>query len=244
MAVELEAVERRSLSDAVFAQLRQRILSGAFAVGAALPSERELCSTLGVNRGALREALKRLQQLRLVSIRQGESTRVLDYRRTGGLELLLAMVFDEAGSISVPVVRSFVEMRTALGPDIARLAAMRRTADQLAAIDELLEAMDACAADDAVELQRASLAFWRVLVEASENVAYQLAFNTMERAWSKVQDLVAPALLPEVGDRRGYRGIADAVRGARPGLAQRRAARLVQKGSGSMLALLDGWSAS
>ncbi|MBZ0253541.1 MAG: GntR family transcriptional regulator, partial [Candidatus Methylomirabilis sp.] len=56
----LQAIERKSLSDAVFEQLRARIVAGALAAGETLPSERALCETLQVNRGALREALKRL----------------------------------------------------------------------------------------------------------------------------------------------------------------------------------------
>ena len=76
--VSFEVVERRSLSEAVFEQLRGGILTGELEAGSSLPAERELAVELGVNRSAVREALKRLQQLRLVAIRQGESTRVLD----------------------------------------------------------------------------------------------------------------------------------------------------------------------
>mgnify|MGYP002879610648 CR=1 FL=1 len=174
----IRAVTRRSLSEAVFQQLRDGILSGALAAGTALPSERALCERFGVNRAALREALKRLQQLRLVAIRQGESTRVLDFRETGGLELLVGLLLDGEGNVQWKAVRSFVEMRTALGPDIARLAALRRGEAELAALDEALAALEAEPADDVVALQRRSLALWRVLVRASDNLAYQLAFNT------------------------------------------------------------------
>lgn len=48
----LQPVARQSLPDAIFVQLRDRILSGALAPGEALPAERVLCEELGVNRGA------------------------------------------------------------------------------------------------------------------------------------------------------------------------------------------------
>lgn len=231
-----QTVERKSLSDAVFEQLRAHILSGTLDAGEALPSERALCEQFGVNRQALREALKRLQQLRLVTIKQGESTRVLDYRQTGGLELLVAMIFDGEGRLRARTARSFVEMRVALGPDIARLAARRRSAEQLGRIDRLTEAL--LAAEGVVARQRANLELWRVLVEASDNIAYQLAFNTMERAWEAVQDVVAGALASELEDERGYRALRKAIEAGEAEGARRAAAKLVTKGSEGVLALL------
>jgi DNA-binding FadR family transcriptional regulator len=232
-----ETVSKQSLSDAVFEQLRQHILSGALDPGEALPSERVLCERFGVNRQALREALKRLQQLRLVEIRQGESTRVLDYRQTGGLELLVSMLFDEEGVLRAKTARGFIEMRIALGPDIARLAAKRATAEQLHRMHEEMNAL--LVAEDLVAKQRHNLELWRVLVEASDNIAYQLAFNTMERAWGAVQDLVAPALAAELENDKGYRAMIRAIDDRKSDAARRAAAKLVTKGSEGVLSLLE-----
>jgi DNA-binding transcriptional MocR family regulator len=58
----MESIQKTSISEQVFVQLRERILKKVLPVGADLPSERELSETLGVNRGAVREAIKRLQQ--------------------------------------------------------------------------------------------------------------------------------------------------------------------------------------
>src|SRR5262252_3716050 len=84
----LDRIARQPLSAAVFDQLAERIIRGAFAPGAALPSERQLCAELGVSRTAVREALARLAQLRLIQVRHGGETRVLDFRATAGLDLL------------------------------------------------------------------------------------------------------------------------------------------------------------
>ncbi|MGB1580837.1 MAG: FadR/GntR family transcriptional regulator [Nevskiales bacterium] len=66
-----EAVAKQSLSEAVFDQLRSRIIRGDLSAGDELPSERILCDMLGVNRGAVREGIKRLQQAGLVQVRHG-----------------------------------------------------------------------------------------------------------------------------------------------------------------------------
>ena len=101
-------------------------------------------------------ATKLLQQLRLVAIRQGESTRVLDYRHTGGLELLVSMLFRTDGGLHLEVARGLVEMRGALGPDIAGRAALRRSDDQAADLGERLSVFEACSADDLVAREAAS----------------------------------------------------------------------------------------
>ena len=55
----------------MYEQLRDHIVSGDVAPGASLPSERVLSERLGVNRAAIREGLKRLEQAGLVAIQQG-----------------------------------------------------------------------------------------------------------------------------------------------------------------------------
>ena len=65
----------------------------------------------------MREALKRLQQAGLVSISQGGATRVRDWRRHGGLELLLS-TGDAPEALRVP--RAAMEMRACIGADAAR----------------------------------------------------------------------------------------------------------------------------
>ena len=106
-------VSRTSLADSVFAQLRDHIVSGDLRPGAALPAERILAEQLGVNRGAVREGLKRLEQAGLVAKQHGGSTRVLDFTNTGGLELLAALIVRE-GRLNTRIARSVLELRSAL----------------------------------------------------------------------------------------------------------------------------------
>src|SRR3954462_9385936 len=82
----------RLASSAVHTRLREQIMSGELSPGDPIPSERTLSDELGVNRHAVREALKRLQQAGLVRIAQGGATRVLDWRTTAGLEVMLDLV--------------------------------------------------------------------------------------------------------------------------------------------------------
>ncbi|MGY1526023.1 GntR family transcriptional regulator [Streptomyces sp. MN3] len=70
-ALAEEHIRREAVSDQLYALLRDRILSGALAAGTALTAERELAAEFEVNRHAVREAVKRLQQARLVEVSHG-----------------------------------------------------------------------------------------------------------------------------------------------------------------------------
>ncbi len=233
----LEPVRRTSHAAQVFAQLRDQIVSGARAPGDPLPSERVLAETLGINRGAVREALHRLVQARLIAVRQGGASRVLDYRETAGIELLGALVVDADGAVNTDVVRSIMEMRTVLAPSIA-FAAARRGGPALAeplrtAIDDL------AAARDGVERSCRSRVFWGALVDGSENIAYRLAYNSLNETTSKLDAVLGDVLSSELGAIGIYRALADCVAAGDADGARVRAAALVAIGERTIRRVLD-----
>ena len=123
MGVSGETKLRRLLPSEVAAQIRAKILDGSFAPGDRLPPERELASQLHVNRSSMREALKKLEELRLVDIQQGSGTRVRATEQAS-FELVLTMVFP-AGPENVHWIRELLELREVL---LARRAAHRARA--------------------------------------------------------------------------------------------------------------------
>lgn len=234
----LKPIKRQSLSDAVFEQLRDQIFAGAFSAGQVLPAERQLSETLGVNRGALREALKRLEQARLVTIQHGGATRVLDYRETAGLDLLTQLLVSPSGGFNWLVARSVVELRSALAPDIARLAALRGTAEAADRLDAITAAM-ASKAEDTRALQGLAMDFWSALVDASGNVAYRLAINTLHEVYTRIDDLLTSALADELTHLAGYRAVADAVRKRDATRAAKRARDVTERGARALHGLIE-----
>ncbi|MFC6658413.1 transcriptional regulator NanR [Roseibium salinum] len=67
---------RRKLSDQVFDRLREMIVRGELAPGDPMPSERELMERFGVGRPAVREAMQSMHTQGLITISQGERSRV------------------------------------------------------------------------------------------------------------------------------------------------------------------------
>jgi GntR family transcriptional regulator, transcriptional repressor for pyruvate dehydrogenase complex len=225
----LVPVARKSLSGDVFDQLAAEILEGRFEAGAMLPSERELAEALQVNRGAIREAVHRLAQAGLVDTRHGSGHHVLDYRRTAGLDFLPKLLFRPDGDVDLDLVRSVLEMRSALGPDVARAAAGRRDDAQLAELRRLCRE-HAAAAGDLDAQQRLSIAYWDVLVDASGNIAYRLAYNSLRHVYETVREAVATVLGDEISDAARLAQITDAVAAGDPTTAAEVARALCERG--------------
>lgn len=219
----LEPVSRQSLSESVFLQLQDKIVRGELAPDSALPSERALSEALAVNRGAVREAIKRLQQAGLVAVRHGGNHTIRNYEDEAGLELLPSLLVDASGRLDIDVLGSIMAMRSALAPEIAAAAAEEGGATLAAKLEALIEKMRQSERDLA-QVQSLVFEFWKTLVAGSGNIAFRLAFNSMTKTYVQAWDVTRGALEPELRDIRNLRAIAAAVR-ARDAQAARAAAR-------------------
>jgi GntR family transcriptional regulator, transcriptional repressor for pyruvate dehydrogenase complex len=207
--VTLTPAPRSSVSDHVFAQLRDAVLSGAYAPDAALPSERELAATFEVNRHAVREALRRLQQLGLVKVSQGGATRVLDWRVHAGLDLAMSTAMSSGDILPVgTLVRDMMEMRACLGADAARLCALRGTPAAKELVAASVDAL-AAAAPDLDRMGEANVALWRAIVAGSGNTAYLLAFNSLVSGALAVGHVPPQLRTAELLDVAGHRRLSD-----------------------------------
>lgn len=234
-------VSRQSLSESVYLQLKDRIVRRELAAGIALPSERELSEALGVNRGAVREAIKRLQQSQLIAVRQGGNHVVLDYLDEAGLELLPSLLLDKRGRVSGTAVRSIMAMRSALAPDIAAAAAEHGGAALAAELQALLKQMRAVDSDVGA-LQDHCFEFWKALVAASDNIAFRLAFNSMQKTYRQVWGLLTRVMEAEFRDLAGLGRIARAVAAGDAEAARTAGRRHVEIGRRALERTLDAGS--
>lgn len=197
------------MSSRIHAQLRGDILSGRYEVGEALPSERRLSEELETSRHGVREALKRLQQAGLVSISQGGATRVRDWRRHGGLELLLDLAQEGAAPEALHVPRAAMEMRACIGADAARRCAQRAgaaTKAQIVARAEQLAAVEDLAARNAhYEV------LWELIVDGADNIAYRLALTSLVAPSQRIAAIDAHAVSKELEDPEAIRQLARAI---------------------------------
>jgi len=205
------AVRKQSLSESVFRQLHDKIVRQELKAGTELPAERELAEQLGVNRGALREAIKRLQQAGLVAVRHGGNHVVQDYLEEGGMELLPSLLVNPQGKLNNTVIRSIMAMRSSLAPDIAAAAARKPNPALARELEEILAQMRA-PGTNLKTLQSHALAFWKKLVENGGNIAFRLAFNSMTKTYTQVWNALTGILEKEFRDFDNLAAITAAVR--------------------------------
>ncbi len=123
-------VQIKRTIDLVASRIQAGILDGSLAPGARLPAERELAAQLRVNRSSVREALKQLEQLRLVEIQRGSGARVQDSEHAS-FEIVSALLGD--GRPDPARVRDLLELREVLLPGLLRLAIERASDAELEA---------------------------------------------------------------------------------------------------------------
>src|SRR3954465_12414492 len=116
-----DSATRSLVSEQVFSALLEALLSGRYAAGEKLPTQRALAADLGVTMSSLREALKRLEQMGLVEVRHGAAVRVRDRRRHGGLDVL-AHVLLRGGGVDADVLGDVLEARSLMLRELAGLA--------------------------------------------------------------------------------------------------------------------------
>ena len=67
----MEEIQRRSLSQLVAGKLAVQIINGTYQAGYQLPAERDLIKQFGVSRSTLREALRMLEEIKLIESKHG-----------------------------------------------------------------------------------------------------------------------------------------------------------------------------
>jgi GntR family transcriptional regulator, transcriptional repressor for pyruvate dehydrogenase complex len=132
MGANFQTIKRRRLSDEVSAQIQVRIASGELRSGDKLPPERELAQSLGVSRGAVREALRTLERTGLVSLQAG--SRGGAFIGQGNPQLIGDSFRNlyQLGSVSLD---DLTEARQWVEQTVVRIVARRATQKDFAALE-------------------------------------------------------------------------------------------------------------
>ncbi len=139
------ATETIDSVDRVVSEMLVFINRRGYTAGERLPSERDLAVRFAASRGAVREALTKLQAMRVIERRA--SSGIFLCREPGGTSLEALVLSQDLGlPMSHKDIAECIEVRRMLELQAVRLASERRTADDLAALDTILTATEAAMA--------------------------------------------------------------------------------------------------
>ncbi|MGW0808030.1 FadR/GntR family transcriptional regulator [Nonomuraea sp. NPDC002799] len=183
-------VARTSLVDAAIDELRREIADGVWPVGTKIPSESQLAQSLGMSRLSVREAVRVLAHAGLLHTRQGDGTYVT---ATDESKVALRRRLDTAAAMDI------IDVRRGLDLVAARLAAGRRTEEDLAAMRETLARRNAAGrAGDLDRFADADVDFHLHVADAAHNVLLGDLYRSMSDALrDSVRDQEQAALDPD-----------------------------------------------
>ncbi len=157
----LQLVQSNSLPALVQIEIEQLILRGELAVGQRI-NESELAVRFGTSRGPIREALRALEESRLV---RSEKNRGVFVRE-----------------ISVAEADEIYDVREALDQLIGQRVAERATAEQLRALEAVLAEMDAATSSQDIRSYHAlNLKFHDMLVDFAGNSRLTESYRLLTR---------------------------------------------------------------
>lgn len=156
-----------SMHAAAVEQIGSRIVQGRFLPGEALPNADDSKDMFGVSRSVLREAIKVLAGKGLVESRPKTGTRVRPRSEWNFLDPDV-LSWRYAGAINHDDVKALFELRRAIEPMSAALAAQRATPEQLAELDAALADMEAFG-DDGDRFAEPDLVFHQTILRMTGN---------------------------------------------------------------------------
>lgn len=155
--------EKRDIQKSIIAHLRDLITYKNLEPGDKLPSERMLSEKFGVSRSNIREAIQKLEFFGILISKPQSGTFIANIGKVA-----MGGMLDDILRLEDPDFKSLVETRILLELKTVRLASLRRTEDDLLAIQQAMDAFKqkVLAGQDAVE---EDLLFHLAIAKASKN---------------------------------------------------------------------------
>jgi DNA-binding FadR family transcriptional regulator len=159
----LRPITRRTNTQTAVEELFRLIRDGVWKVGDRLPPEKDLAEQLGVGRSTIREALQNLSAINVIESSAGLRT-VIKSPTPGEIfrtDVVAFLIGDGAAA-------ELLEARAMIEPECARLAAIRATEDDLAAVAAVLSRHRTALADGA-PVHELGAAFHLEVVRCAKN---------------------------------------------------------------------------
>lgn len=176
--LEHHKILRRKLSDEISDRLLQAIESGRYPPGTQLPSERELMSTYGVGRPAVREALQALGSRGLIAISHGERARVVQPTAADVIQQI-----DSAArhllSTSPQSLDHLKDAREFFEVGMAAEAARRARPEDIARLEAALEAHKEQIETNTSSFVAADMAFHTTIATVTRNPVFEAVSRAM-----------------------------------------------------------------
>lgn len=200
----------QTLSQKIERNIERAIREKKLPIGAKLPSERELCEMFAVSRTALREALRRLSARGLIEIKKGSGmivTKIELKDAISSLNLYYDLKFDEN------LISQIIELRLAFEPEIAKMAALNRTEEDLQNMEANLIEFAKCNPDNTQLESDIDNRFHLAVARATENPFVIITMEPVHNLLPRMRNFIYANIEGEKEITLGYhKEIVNAIR--------------------------------
>jgi GntR family transcriptional repressor for pyruvate dehydrogenase complex len=194
----IKSIEVESPTDKIIQQLKQLIVSGQLKPGDRLPAERVLAEKLGVGRSYVREAIRKLEFFGLLKTSPQSGTYVSGY----SIKMIEGVLTDII-NFNKDDFSALIEARYYMEINAARLAAMRRTGEDLALIRSAVEDYDLKVNNKQDAIQEDMFIHLRI-ANATKNSVFESMLLML------LPDIIRNIVEKKIcGDNRGLRAMAE-----------------------------------
>lgn len=191
MGKKTPALSKDDVTARLIRAFKGLISSGDLAPGGRLPAERELAVNFGVSRSSLRQALKVLEIMGVISQRVGDGT----YLNTAA-PVILSEPMEFLILLDGITFHELMEARRIVEPELAARAAMRATPEDVAELVAVHAEMEAWKADS-VQFVEADLKFHQTIFRISGNRVCSMMFTVVHHSVHKLMELTSSLVNPE-----------------------------------------------
>lgn len=235
----IRPVVRGRISDDILVQLTNLILDDVYKSGDKLLPERELAGQLGVNRASLREALRRMEVMGLVHIRQGGGIYVQNPSTHAGIEFV-SFLLQTGIHLDKKLILDMAEMRILFVKEMLVLACSRIDEQLLASMENIVEEISSADLKDR-QTGQLDFDFYYSLAKASGNRFFVFILNTVHQVMKSVIGVYFQVKDNPKTSIKLYRDLIDALRERDSERALEIFEKQARRDDAVLAAMLEGW---
>lgn len=174
-----ESLGRKSIVDKIVDNITNAIINGELKPGDKIPTEAELCESMGVGRNSVREAIKILEAYGVVHIRRAEGTFVNENYNSKMLYPILYGIILQKDSL-----KQMIELRTVIEVGVLQVALSKLNEEKLNAIEDALKQLEKSVYSpeaNSKEIFDADVKFHSEIVGVTENVMLESICNYIDK---------------------------------------------------------------
>lgn len=175
-ATDSRGIAGKDLTSSLIALFKRLIAEGSLSPGDRLPPERELAERTGVSRSSLRQALKVLENMGLISQRVGSGTTLNPAAASILAEPLEFLILLKGISFE-----ELMEARLIVEPELAARAAARASDEDLRALRHALSRMES-STTDSLAFAQADHSFHEAVYQAAGNRVCTILFTVVHQS--------------------------------------------------------------